>query len=133
MGGAVIVHVARDPGIQPGGTQWFQIADDEIVFMVSAEGVTDIGARALEAVWTATREPGDWHFDTPVGDPATAAYYRQEWDEGAIVHLVQTGAHCDVYLSPCHFSEGSTRGIQRAASDLISHFTIWSLAASMAS
>jgi hypothetical protein len=105
---------------------WYQLSDEEIVFVVSADGVTDVGARALQAAWDATREPGDWHYDVPVGEPATAAYMRQQWCPGAVVHLQQFGAHCDVYLSPRHFCEASAHGIQQAANDLISHFTIWS-------
>lgn len=115
------VHVSRDPGTQPGRSTWLDLGG-ELVFVVSAAGVSALGAQALEQAWDAFIGRGRWVYG---GDGAriSAHYHRQEVEPGDVVRVTCRGDgaqwRVDCYLSPEHFAAASVVGLEREARDSI--------------
>lgn len=115
----MLVHVARDHGLTPGAETWFELAPDELVFFVSASGVTVLGACALESAWQRFLDRGLWRYHQPGGIAASITYVYQEYDPGAVVRLDIQREAGRCYLSPRHFELPSMHGLQSAAASSI--------------
>lgn len=112
------VHVVRDKAIKPGGASWVAMPDEDIVFMVSAAGVSLAGAEALEKVWAPFVADGTWCWrpgQIGVGPPIRTRYSSStHLPARGVVWLSVRPHFVRGLLSREHFTPASARGIDKA-------------------
>lgn len=107
------VRIVRDDRVNPGGEGVVELPG-ELLFVVSAAGVTQGGAESLLECWEWFIDRGLWRYQASGGSPLVTTYHRQ--DIGAAAARVRcTPGQVDVWCSPCHFTQGSVNGLQVAA------------------
>lgn len=110
----VKARIVRDDRVKPGGEGVVEMPG-EILFVVSAEGVTQGGAEALEDAWGWFIERGLWRYDERGGESITATYRRATLPgEVAARVCCSSAGQVTCLLSPEHFTQGSVSGLQVA-------------------
>ena len=118
------VMVVRDEGKAPGAVEWVDHGGGEMVFVVSTEGMTDVGARALEAAWAAFVDAGVWRWQEAGGTPITATYHRTG-EPGTVVEVTMSAGIVDVWLSTRHYCWATVNSLQASVRDCL-HTGGWS-------
>jgi hypothetical protein len=98
----------------PGGEGVLELPG-EILFVVSAAGVTRAGAECLQSSWAWFIDRGIWRYREDGGAPILRTTYRLADLGDAACEVTATPDEVDVLLSPCHFTHGSLNGLQTAA------------------
>lgn len=108
------VRIVRDERVAPGGEGTVELPG-EILFVVSAAGVSEDGAEALEDGWRWFIHRGIWRYGEPGGEAVTTCYRRVALPSDVVVRLSCSSGVVECILSPQHFTQGSTSGLQVAA------------------
>jgi len=118
------VRVLRDQAVVPGAGCWSEDRDG-LMFTVSAAGVSELGAQALEAAWAAFIDRGVWRWREDGGVALTVAYHRADVP-GVVVDVeVSPDGRVDVWLSTAHFCWAVVNALGVNARDCVS--AGWSL------
>lgn len=116
------VHVVRSPSVQPGGASWSSLGDEEILLFVAEDGVSEVGARALQRAWATYIDRGQWRYLEHGGEEISATYALGDVGEGVVVRFVESRrGHYDVTLSPKHFCRDTVDGIQRCVNQSVDY------------
>ena len=110
---AVQVHIVRDARVAPGGEGVVELPD-ELLFVVSAAGVTQDGAECLQACWRWFIDRGLWRYGHDGGQPLTTTYHHRKPGHDAALVVCRPG-EVECWCSPEHFTRGSVNGLQVAA------------------
>jgi hypothetical protein len=86
----------------------------ELLFVVSAAGVSHDGAEALQDCWRWFIYQGLWRYGQPGGQPLVTTYHLANIGEYAAQVRGRPG-RVDCWCSVDHFSRGSVNGLQAAA------------------
>ena len=108
------VRIVRDDRVAPGGEGTVELPG-EILFFVSAAGVSEDGAETLEDGWRWFIQRGIWRYGEPGGEPVTTCYRRAPLPADVVVRLSCSSGIVECILSPEHFTQGSANGLQVAA------------------
>lgn len=109
----VEARIARDERVTPGGEGVIELPG-ELLFVVSAAGVTAEGADCLQRAWEWYIERGIWQYRQGLAPVRRVTYHRTDL-QGAVCEVAAEQDVVDVYLSPEHFTLGSVSGLQTAA------------------
>lgn len=111
---AIEVHVVRDERVRPGGEGVVELPG-ELLFVVSAHGVSERGAAALVDSWRWFIDRGIWRYGAAGGDPVTTVYHHAQRGREPVRVRCSRDAAVDVWCSPEHFCLGTVNGLQVAA------------------
>jgi hypothetical protein len=109
----VQVHIVRDDRVAPGGEGVVELPG-ELLFVVSAAGVTQDGAECLQACWRWFIDRGLWRYGQPGGQPLVTRYLHRQRGLDVAQVLCRPG-EVECWCSPRHFTRGSVNGLQVAA------------------
>lgn len=108
------VRIVRDDRVRPGGEGVIELPG-EVLFVVSAAGITQEGAECLEASWAWFIERGIWRYRAGGGAPILSVHYSHADLGDAACEVDARAEVVAVRLSPHHFTRGSVNGLQVAA------------------
>jgi hypothetical protein len=109
----VDVQIVRDRRVMPGGEGIVEMPG-ELLFVVSAQGVTQEGADGLLSCWRWFIDRGLWRYQDGGGDMLTTTYHLVAL-EGASAEVETSAGLVRCWLSRDHFARGSANGLQTAA------------------
>jgi hypothetical protein len=107
---ATQARIARDERVRPGGEGVIALPG-EVLFVVSADGVTQQGADCLEQAWAWYIDRGLWRYRAGGGRPIVTNYERGDLDEDVVCEVNAEAGRVDICLSSRHFTQGSVNGL----------------------
>jgi len=110
----VQIRIARDERVIPGGERWVELPG-EVLLVVSAAGVTQGGAEALEDAWAWYIDRGLWRYGESGGEPFQTSYRRTRLAGRTAVRLVTWRGQVECMLDPGHFTQGTVNALQVCA------------------
>jgi hypothetical protein len=117
----VQIFVVRDEAVAPGGESWMMLPG-EVVCVVSAQGVTEVGAEALEVALGDFVDRGVWIGCEVNGEPVRMRVYHTTHVDHLLsppapVVMVAHGALVKVYMSASHFAPESATALEAVGVD----------------
>lgn len=108
-------RIVRDERVRPGGEGVLALPG-EVLFVVSADGVTAAGAHCLERAWGWYIDRGIWRYQEAGGVPILrTSYHLTDALDDAACEVDACAESVDIYLSPRHFTRGSANGLEVVA------------------
>lgn len=114
------VHVWRTAKMWVADASWTALSDDELVLFVPRVGVTGPGALALEHIYAAFIDSGEWRYKRRGGHAISAHYHLGILPRETRVRVdVEGVGNYIVTLSRRDFTTQACRGIQRCVNESI--------------